>query len=156
MGMSFIKTCGTSNPPAAQPDPHKFRILRAYNTNGYLLAEIEYETATNFEGRKIIVFKGKDTGWLKEQTAIDPHFDPDNSIVARFRPDQDGWNLAATFAIAISQARYDRQIPVNIHSKFRRDKKSGCLIWTGYVDNYGMGVARYPGGSSMAIGRLIY
>lgn len=95
MGVSII-TCSTNvNFPAPNPDPSRWRLVRYANfTNGHVL-EAKYLDCTNFEGRKIMVFRGK----FVCRNRLDPHFSKDKtSPIARFRPDAVGWKMACKLA----------------------------------------------------------
>jgi hypothetical protein len=96
MGLSPFRTCFTNyNQPAPNPNPGKWVLLnyRQY-PNGYAL-KVRYLDCTNFEGVKVMVFKGK----FRFQEYLDPHFqDSDESPVARFRPDDWGWDMAIKLA----------------------------------------------------------
>lgn len=52
---------------------------------------MKYKNCTNFEGIKILVFKGQ----YVERIVMDPHFsDDEESPIARFKPTVEGINLA--------------------------------------------------------------
>jgi hypothetical protein len=91
--------------PNSNPDPQNFRVIREQLVLSYLVLEVEYPDAKNFEGRKIMVYKGfanskqvlKATGGT-----LDPHFAEDRvSPVARFAPTKSGWKTAVLFANAL-------------------------------------------------------
>lgn len=82
------------------PDPRNFEILRSKRIRNYAVIFIKYPNCTNFEGKKILVFKGVSIKFLKSQKLIDPHFTdrPDElPLVARFRPTERGWYDAIRF-----------------------------------------------------------
>jgi len=64
----------------------------------WLLIELVYPDSKNYEGHKILVYRGVTLTELKEQGSIDPHFsDPQFeylSPIARFEPTNDGWHMA--------------------------------------------------------------
>jgi hypothetical protein len=102
LGLGIFKNCssGYTIPaaPAPNPDPSRFRVLKIWNYNhGYVL-KVEYLDATNFEGVKIMVYKGKCPSGLNFMK-LDPHFSEDDlSPVARFRPDDEGITMARDLA----------------------------------------------------------
>lgn len=79
------------------PDPNKYSIKRVQKHGDFLIIRVNYPDCTNFEGNKIMVYKGCTIVDLVEQGTIDPHFsqNPDFfSPIARFKPDEEGWKLA--------------------------------------------------------------
>ena len=85
-------------PDPKNPDPKNFLIKLVVEFNGYFVALVEYPNCTNFEGKKIIVFRGlKNADELLKATEIDPHFTENSKVVARFRPTEDGWEDALRF-----------------------------------------------------------
>ena len=101
MGMSPFKNCSTnyapkgSDTPAPNPDPARWTLLdKKEFANGYVL-RIKYHDCTNFEGIKVIVYRGRYSP-LKNR---DPHFQNcECGPFARFRPDADGWMMACMLA----------------------------------------------------------
>lgn len=95
MGL-FKKSCWT-NPqqPAPNPNPSRWELLEiAEFTNGYAL-KVRYLDCTNFEGEKVMVFRGE----YRERAYLDPHFQPNKAApIARFRPDDEGWGMAISLA----------------------------------------------------------
>jgi hypothetical protein len=101
MGLSLFKSCGsgyTRYVLAPNPDPKRWTLLKYYeHPNAYVLV-VKYHDATNFEGTKIMVYRGKFPG-AHNLTSLDPHFTPDDpSPIARFRPDTDGIAMANELA----------------------------------------------------------
>jgi hypothetical protein len=91
--------------PNSAPDPANYRLIREELYTGQfpvLVVEVEYPDAKNFEGRKIMVYRGFTSFAELEKTAdsrIDPHFADDlASPIARFAPIVSGWLLACEFA----------------------------------------------------------
>ena len=82
----------TGNP---NPDPALWEIMdQGHFKNGYVL-KVHYPGCSNFEGVKIMVYRGK---W-EERAELDPHFrDAIDSPVARFKPDIEGWQWACFLA----------------------------------------------------------
>lgn len=86
--------------PNSNPDPKKFSIKREYRKGDFLILKVNYHDCTNYEGNKILVFKGCTIVDLAQQGAIDPHFSDNErfiSPVARFKPDEEGWRMAEFF-----------------------------------------------------------
>jgi hypothetical protein len=82
------------------PNPANFRILHSEQIGDYLLLSILYPDCINYEGKKILVFKGVTLSELKKQKRIDPHFSENklyHSPIARFEPTLTGWKMAQTF-----------------------------------------------------------
>ena len=97
MGCSFLKrSCYIDqNAPAPNPDPSRWELLNYYIfPNSYVL-KVRYYDATNFDGVKIMVYKGK----YRKRLFLDPHFeDNPEAPIARFRPDEEGLALALDLA----------------------------------------------------------
>lgn len=93
MGLSLFKSCTTQyafKVPAPNPDPHRWKLLQVWkHMHGYVL-KVHYLDAINFEGIKIMVYRGTFPG-KKHLRSLDPHFQPSkNAPIARFRPDSEG------------------------------------------------------------------
>lgn len=101
MGLSLFSKCSTNytpTAPAPNPNPGRWTLLDWWEyKRGYVL-KVRYPDATNYEGVKIMVYRGKFPGEGK-LTTLDPHFRPgSDSPIARFRPDSDGVHMAMKLA----------------------------------------------------------
>lgn len=106
--MGLRLTCSVSDPGhktvspvtnGGNPNPYNFKILAWYETGNYTVVKVKYPDAKNFEGDKILLYKGFNLKALKQQTALDPHFfDKGVHPIARFIPTTDGWKMAASMA----------------------------------------------------------
>lgn len=88
-----------NEPP--NPDPKNYRILRSEQIDRMLLVELIYPDCTNYEGRKILLFKDVTLSQLERQGSIDPHFSESTkfaSPIARFVPTEEGWLWAKVIA----------------------------------------------------------
>jgi len=92
------------DPPKGDPDPKKFNVVR-FSVLGtakqqWTVAEVTYPNCTNYEGRKIMVYRGDCSLQLITATYLDPHFTNDDNLspVARFEPTEEGWAMAEKFA----------------------------------------------------------
>jgi len=74
--------------------------LKVWDYNRAYVLKVRYLDATNFEGVKIMVYRGKFPGRSRlVGSPLDPHFRPGGgSPVARFRPDDEGERLANKLA----------------------------------------------------------
>jgi hypothetical protein len=99
MGLNLLGSChwidvsGDRNAvpslPVSNPKPDNYVINSKQLINGYTILEVNYPDCTNYEGNKILVFKGEPpTGKL------DPHFHPESKLVARFVPEEGGMQMA--------------------------------------------------------------
>jgi hypothetical protein len=82
------------------PDPSNFSILRSKEVGDCLVIEIKYHDCTNYEGKKIMVYKCT-LDELMNQKLVDPHFSENKefkSPFARFEPTKDGWSIACVVA----------------------------------------------------------
>jgi hypothetical protein len=60
--------------------------------------KVKYDDCTNFEGVKIMVFKGQ----YKNRIWLDPHFaENEKAPIARFKPTSEGWDMAIKLAKAL-------------------------------------------------------
>jgi len=93
------KTITTKPAEPPNPKPDNYKILRAKEIGGHLLIELQYPDCTNYEGRKILLFRSCSLIDLVNQRLIDPHFfqDPNlKSPCARFEPTEEGWKMGLT------------------------------------------------------------
>lgn len=94
----------TVNNSAPNPNPANYRIINDLQINNNLVVEILYPDCSNYEGRKILVFKGISLEKLLKQKLIDPHFSENKkykSPFARFEPTKKGWEAALKLAYLI-------------------------------------------------------
>lgn len=76
-------------------DPNNFKVIDYKQFNNYLYVEVQYPDCTNFEGRKILVYRNMTVLQFMNLKTLDPHFqDGDGSPIARFAPTQHGRLLA--------------------------------------------------------------
>ena len=88
------------------PHPDRYKIIRSKKIGNFLILDIKYDGCTNYEGRKVLVFKDTTLNDLKVQKLIDPHFSDEGGYrhpVARFVPTPYGWNMAKAVAEAMSK-----------------------------------------------------
>jgi hypothetical protein len=99
MGMpGFGKKCWLQpTQPSGNPDPSRWELLDIeVFANSYVL-KVKYRDAINFDGVKIMVYKGQSKD--VDPTYLDPHFaDDDKSPFARFKPTEQGWEMAIELA----------------------------------------------------------
>ena len=98
----FIKVEQVTELVRVTPDPSKYDMLNMRKVGDYLILKIHYHDATNYEGVKILVFKGLNYAELlvKNYRVIDPHFmeyKDKASPIARFEPTDEGWRMALEF-----------------------------------------------------------
>lgn len=93
----FGKGCFTNqvDPNVKPPNPSNWKFLDLFQfTNAYVLV-VRYDGCSNFEGIKILVFKGQ----YRHRDLLDPHFaDNEESPIARFKPTDEGMALARMLA----------------------------------------------------------
>lgn len=99
----------TSTYNNGQPNPWKYNIVYSEQIGHFLILFVHYPDCTNYEGKKILVYKDVTLEQLhKNQDSLDPHFFqklknpgyPDgkyHSPVARFVPTIEGKNMAYDF-----------------------------------------------------------
>ena len=84
----------------SMPNPNNYYIQWHFQANNYLIVMMNYSDCTNYEGNKILMFKGITIDMLKNQKVIDPHFSRNlkfYSPIARFEPTLEGWSMAVKF-----------------------------------------------------------
>lgn len=83
------------------PALENYTIVRHQQFGSNLVVKIKYKDVPNYEGNKIMVYKGCTLKDLKEQKLIDPHFSDSEekfSPFARFEPTVEGWKIATIVA----------------------------------------------------------
>ena len=86
--------------PDINPNPSNYKILLAEERGKFLIIKLQYPNCTNFEGNKILVYKGVKLIDLVNQKLIDPHFFENKkyvSPIARFIPTEEGLRMAQIF-----------------------------------------------------------
>lgn len=90
------------SPNSTDPNPRNFVIKKSKSYVTCWVSLINYPDAKNYEGNKILI-----TTWdPNTRSVIDPHFDKDAGIIARFEPTDEGWELAKKFAKLILNSAY--------------------------------------------------
>lgn len=81
--------------PPPNPDPQNFTVLRHYSIAGWTVVEVQYPDCTNYEGRKVLVYRARLVDVLALKI-MDPHFCDDGHLApfARFEPTARGWRAA--------------------------------------------------------------
>lgn len=76
------------------PNPNEFNVIREVKINGFFISEVHYPNCTNFEGHKILVTKES----VSNTKYLDPHFTKESDLIARFIPNDYGWEAANKLA----------------------------------------------------------
>jgi hypothetical protein len=102
MGIPILSRSSVDLPRtvAPNPDPSKYTILTCYYFGTFMLLYLSYEGCTNFEGKKILVFRNITLMDLETQGFIDPHFSDSKTVhhpIARFLPTEEGLRMAKEF-----------------------------------------------------------
>lgn len=100
MGCSLMKNCYTNyseDLKGKNPDPSNFKIIKYwikhYNKEVYTILRVNYPNCTNYEGDKILVFKGHRNDILNTRY-LDPHFSKAmDSPIMRINPSEEGLSL---------------------------------------------------------------
>ena len=92
-----------SNTLAKMPRPDYYKILSVLQIGQCLLVELKYPNCTNYEGKKILLFKEMTLKELIDHKEIDPHFFENSkfSPCARFEPTVYGWKMGQVMAQCI-------------------------------------------------------
>ena len=83
--------------PLPNPNPKRYTILNYHQNGKWLVLLVNYPDCTNYEGNKILLYKGVYIDDLMGQGSIDPHFSNNvqkYSPIARFVPTMEGWDMA--------------------------------------------------------------
>lgn len=80
------------------PNPYKFRVNRAEEVGSFVCAMVNYPHATSYEGDKILMLRDVSVEELDDLDVLDPHFEEDGAVVARFEPTEEGWEDAIMLA----------------------------------------------------------
>jgi len=93
------RTCSSSPyaVPNSNPNPERFKIIDEWSQNGFLILLVNYPDAKNYEGNKLLVYRGFISSSMllaHNRGRLDPHFYQDKgSPIARFRPDAESVEL---------------------------------------------------------------
>ncbi len=90
----------TQKPKPQDPNPNKFVIMDKYRAPHCWVVRVCYPGCTNFDGEKVLVIGSNSPP--ENLRVLDPHFLEDNDVIARFRPDDKGWNRAIEFAKTVT------------------------------------------------------
>lgn len=88
------------------PQPDNWKILKWTPINGHLVIMLEYPNCTNYEGKKILLFRSTKIEELVNQKLIDPHFSDNPDFItpiARFEPTDSGWEMAMNCAETLAK-----------------------------------------------------
>lgn len=103
MGISIFSSSTYDGPVTPNPDPTNFIINQTITIGKFVILGITYPDCTNFEGKKILVYKDVAASELMRQKTIDPHFSNSkvhHTPIARFKPDGEGLGFAIDFCKA--------------------------------------------------------
>ena len=90
----YVQTPAPSGPVEGNPNPANFKVTKAEQVGKHVLMEVLYPDCKNYEGRKILVYKGTTLHKLFKQSTLDPHFSNNKKFLspfARFEPSDEGW-----------------------------------------------------------------
>lgn len=105
--MKVISSSGDSafdskNHPDDNLNPNKYRVLREKRIKNFIIMKILYLDCNIEHGNKILVFKDCTLlDIVNQKEGIIPEFCDNQNIIspiAIFKPDDNGWNFAVSFA----------------------------------------------------------
>ena len=103
MGMRSKSTSVCCSPIVMNknPDPSDFKILEGGVNKDFTIVRVHYPDCDNFEGEKILVYKGHVLKEVMAQKKLDPHFCDKGHLspIARFAPTDEGLKLALNLTI---------------------------------------------------------
>lgn len=81
------------------PDPSKYTILDHKQFGPFLALKVVYDNIkeSRYERIKIMVLLATPIDLLKRKV-LDPHFEKDGIVMARFQPTEEGWKDALQYA----------------------------------------------------------
>jgi hypothetical protein len=94
------------DPEPGDPNPARFEIVKLEEFGPYVVAEIIWPDAKNFDGRKVSVYRAG-AEQLRSAKLLDPHFQETVGPlvpIARFEPTILGWALARHCAKKLHEA----------------------------------------------------
>lgn len=97
MGSLYCGRCSSGDSykqDSRNPNPLIYEIGYNCRIGDYIIAAINYIGCTNYEGNKILVWKGLTNEEFSSLTAIDPHFTAGSKLCARFEPTKQGMDMA--------------------------------------------------------------
>ena len=102
----FLDDTTYNNNKFPNPDPSNFKITYIKEIDDYTIVEVEYPDCTNYEGKKILVYKAKKKDILKEKK-LDPHFCDGEHLfpIARFIPTVEGMDMAHKFVYSLNKSK---------------------------------------------------
>jgi hypothetical protein len=112
-GGSYSAPSCPTPPKLPNPDPANYKIIKSEQRGRFLVLMIHYPDCTNYEGKKILVFRDVTPLDLLNQKIIDPHFFKSSNVkspVARFEPTDDGWGMALRFSTTENNAFTNMEI----------------------------------------------
>jgi len=81
------------------PNPKNFKILQITQVGKNVLLVVQYPDCTNYEGKKIMVYRNVKASEIRAMKSLDPHFcDNHISPFARFEPTDKGLTEAYDLA----------------------------------------------------------
>jgi hypothetical protein len=89
MGLNFRFSKSSYDPNTnvgkGNPNPNRYSIIESIERNNFLLIKINYIDCSNYEGNKILLYKGVDLTSLLSQGSIDPHFSENKIIILQLQ-----------------------------------------------------------------------
>jgi len=92
------------------PDPYSFTIYKKVQIGKHCVCGVTYHNCTNYEGKKILLYKDTDISQFKLVEKLDPHFSEDKNGLypfARFEPTEEGIEKAILLATLMDKLERD-------------------------------------------------
>lgn len=101
MGMPL---CSNSKTSKLYPDEEKYGLLSITEIGKFVIVEVKYYGCINYDGRKLLVYKGITKDTIKNATKLNPHFLEQEGIFpfARFEPTTAGEVAAVSLVILLN------------------------------------------------------
>ena len=103
MGVLKSYSHSTNNEEVApDPSPERWTLIMCLEFDNAHVLVVKYDDCTNFEGLKIMVYRGN----YIYRLYLDPHFaDDEASPIARFKPTLEGLADAVSYAKSIKEIK---------------------------------------------------
>ena len=103
MSMFFSGGLSGDDSVRPRPDPTTYNMCEYKQIGNNLLVKVQYKDVDNFEGNKILLFQDTQCHDVRGKAHLDPHFLESNKLIARFRPNDLGWNCGVALARSLEE-----------------------------------------------------
>lgn len=91
-------------------DIGNFEIVRGCWIGNYIVAHVKYINYPEYNGDKVLVWKGLSKGEFYQLKQMDPQFSPSSALFATFKPYAGGYNAAITMVSRLQNVPLDTEL----------------------------------------------